>query len=307
MNEQVRYVHTPDGARLALAEVGAGPRDGPRFLLVHGFAQNRLAFLLGALPEQLAARGARVFIGELRGHGRSRDGRLPRHSLLHHLAVDLPGLIDAVGPPVHLIGHSMGGLLGYALLARSACLASLTTFGAPLLLGGGRYLIRAASVLGPAGGALQSGVPMDRFLRLLASPLSRPDATGALLALQRLTRLASPRHASDGAIATILANADPESPLIFRELARMARARRPAIGGVELERALLGAEIPVATVVGSDDVFGGRASVAAFDRPGHRGPRMVIEVSGGTHVDITIGHHLPGTIDRLWPFLVPRR
>lgn len=303
MQEQVRYVHTADGARLALSEVGRGPKDGPRFLLIHGFAQNRLAFMLGSLPEQLLARGARVFVAELRGHGRSRNDRRPRHSLSHHLTIDLPALIAAVGPPVHLIGHSMGGLLGYALLGSSAPLASLTTFGAPVLLGAGRYLVRAASLLGPAGAALPA-VPMDRFLRLLASPLSVPDATGPLLVLQRLTRLASPRHASFADLETILANADPESPIIFRELARMARVPRPAIAGVELEPALFRATIPVATVVGSDDVFGGRASVAPFDQPGHVGPRLVIEVAGGTHVDITIGHHLPVTIERLWPFLV---
>jgi pimeloyl-ACP methyl ester carboxylesterase len=292
-----------------LTEIVRGtPKDGPKFLLIHGFAQNRLAFTLGPLPDLLIDRGARVFIGELRGHGRSRDGTAPRHSLETHLAIDVPELIDRIGAPVHLIGHSMGGYLGYAILARSKSLASLTTFGAPVLFGRGRYLVRLAAILaGPVGQAVPGPIPMDRFLRLLSSMLADPDARGLVRAFQLVTRLASPKHASPAAIEAILANADPASPEIFVELAKMAMAKEPRIAGVNLVRALMAASIPVATVVGTDDIFGGRLGAAPFDLPGQAGPRLVVEIAGGTHVDITIGHHLPATVEQLWPFLVEGR
>ncbi len=307
--EDVRYLSTSDGARLALTEIRRGePRDGPRFLLVHGFAQNRLAFTLGPLPELLIERGARVFVGELRGHGRSRDGVTPHHSLEAHLSIDLPALIEEIGPPVHLIGHSMGGMLGYALLARSNALASLTAIGAPIFLGRGRTLIRlAALIAGPVGGVSPVALPIDRFLRLLSGMIAEPDARGVTRWFQLLTKLASPQHAPPRSIEAILANADPASPAIFTEIARLAFAREPTIAGVRLIDALLAATIPVATVVGSEDVFGGRVAVAPFDLPENAGPRRVIEVAGGSHVDLTIGHHLPATVAQLWPFVTEGR
>ncbi len=88
LTEQVRFEHTEDGQRLAITEVdrGAGRvADGPAWpvLLVHGFAQNRLAFTRGPLPGVLLDLGLRVFVGELRGHGRSRGalagGTFKRH------------------------------------------------------------------------------------------------------------------------------------------------------------------------------------------------------------------------------------
>ena len=59
--ERVRYAHTEDGQRLAVTELSharqrednAGAGEVPPALLVHGFAQNRLAFTLGALGEAL--------------------------------------------------------------------------------------------------------------------------------------------------------------------------------------------------------------------------------------------------------------
>ncbi len=310
--EEVRYIRTPDGARLALTEILHGaPKEGPRFLLLHGFAQNRLAFTLGPLPDLLIRRGARVFVGELRGHGRSRSPESgARHSLATHLAVDLPALIREIGAPLHVIGHSMGGLLGYAMLDRpeEGALASLTTIGAPVLLGRGRMLVRLAAILtGPLGRLPVDELPMDRFLRLLSVMLARPSATGSIRALQRLTRLASPEHAPPAAIEAILGHADPASPVVFTELARMAMAREPTVAGVSIVRALLSSPIPVATVVGSEDIFGGRLAVAPFDVPAQAGPRLVLEVQGATHVDLTIGHHLPETVARLWPFLTEGR
>lgn len=273
---------------------------GPRFLLIPGFAQNRLAFTLGSLPRLLLERGASVSIGELRGHGRSDPSR--GHTLEDHLDLDLPALIDAVGPPVHLVGHSMGGMLGYALLGRGAPLASLTVLAAPLVPGGGRLLLRiAAAVLGPLATSLDP-VPMHAFLEALAKPLSERGPAFPARMLQRVTRLASPSHADPRAIQAILSSADPESPAVLRHLATLPLVHRRTIGGVELSGAVRSSTIPIAAIVGTEDVFGGPRSVRALEEGAQAGPRLVLPIEGATHVDITIGDHLETTVPRLWGF-----
>jgi fermentation-respiration switch protein FrsA (DUF1100 family) len=147
---------------------------------------------------------------------------------------------------------------------------------------------------------------MDWFLRTLAEPLAAPDAGGPLRLLQRLTRLANPQAAMPGAIAAVLASADAESPAVTEELARNAVLLRPRLAGVDLVAALRESTLPVAAVVGSDDIFAPRAAVRPFEEPGHAGRRRVVEIPGGTHVDAILGHHVPETIASLWEFLVGR-
>jgi pimeloyl-ACP methyl ester carboxylesterase len=332
----MRFVSASDGQRLALCEVVArrarateletdarratGGRQAPAqpgqpaFLLLHGFAQNRLGFQLGPMPQALLERGARVFLGELRGHGASRVESGRSWSLTTHLDLDLPALIDGVrcasgANAVHLIGHSMGGLLGCALLARPAPLASLTAVATPLVLGAARPLVRIASaLLGPFATIAPRGhrVPIDRFLAALSAPLSRPAARGPLRLLQRATRLANPDAADPDALRAILASADAESPRVFEELARYAAWRHQRLAGVDLVSALHHSPLPIAAVVGSDDIFAPRAAVAPIEAPGQAGPRLVIEIPGGTHVDAIAGRHVPATIERLWGFLLQR-
>lgn len=324
LRESVHFVRANDGQKLALCEValasGRGrparaKREGPApcFLLVHGFAQNRLGFSLGGLPRALVERGARVFLGELRGHGESRVEAGRSWNLATHLDLDLPALLEgaqreAGAPAVHLIGHSMGGLLGCALLARPAPLASLTAIATPLLLGAGRPLVWLASaLLGPFAAIAPRGhrVPMDRVLAALSLPLSRRDARGGLRVLQRLTRLANPEAAEPEVLRAILASADAESPLVFEELARYAVLRPRRLAGVDLVAALHASKLPAVAVVGSDDIIAPRAAMAPFAAPGQAGPRLVIEIPRGTHVDAIAGRHAGSTVAKLWRFLFP--
>jgi pimeloyl-ACP methyl ester carboxylesterase len=316
LREDVHFVTAADGQRLALTEMRHPDRE-PRagsvaFLLIHGFAQNRKGFTLGPMPATLLERGARVFLGELRGHGESRVDRGLSWDLRTHLEHDCPALLAAVQrraevERVHLVGHSMGGLLGCALLAQDAPLGSLTAAATPLLLGAARPLIRVASFLvGPFATIAPRlrRVPMHHFLGALAKPLSRPDARGALWLLQRLTRLANPAAAPPEALEAILASADPESPAVMEELARNAVLLRPRFAGVDLVSAVQRSPLPVAAVVGSHDIFAPRAAVAPLEADGQAGPRRIVEIPGGTHVDAIMGHHVPETIAGLWDFLV---
>jgi pimeloyl-ACP methyl ester carboxylesterase len=314
--EELDFVECGDGQPVALTEIARPGRRRPTnahaFLLLHGFAQNRRAFLLGAMPECLLARGARVFLGELRGHGDSRVAAGDSWSLSTHLEQDCPALLRGVQErtgveAIHLIGHSMGGLLGCALLGGELPLASFTAAATPLLLGASRPLVRLASLVAGPVAAIAPGpsrVPMDLFLRALATPLSRPDASGALRAFQRLTRLANPQAAAPDALRELLATADPETPAVMAELARNALQLRPQLAGVDLVRALRGARVPIAAIVGSDDIFAPRAAIAPIERGRHAGPRKLIEIPGGTHVDAIMGDHVPETVAAIWDFLL---
>lgn len=301
--ERVSHVPATDGVRLALTELGQG--SGPGILLVHGFAQNRRTFTFGRLPDGLLAGGARVFTGELRGHGGSERPAAP-WDLADHFEKDLPALLaevaDRTGGPVHYQGHSMGGMLGYLLLGRHP-LASLTTYCAPMVLGATRPAVRAAAVFaGPLAGAMRR-VPMDRFLRGVSGALTKDRARLPLRAVQRFTNLVNPSLGEPADMRAILAGADPESPAVAKTLAAMAVRRRPVLLGIDIVESLHAAELPVCVVVGTRDVFAPPESVAPIRRKWQAGPRRLIVIPDGSHVDVPVGRHAYRLGQDVWRFV----
>ena len=301
--ERVRHVRAADGARLAITELGAGV--GPAVVLVHGFAQNRFSFTLGELPDGFVTAGARVFVAELRGHGRSERPAAP-WDLHAHLDVDLPAILTAVadwtGGPVHYQGHSLGGMLGYALLTKALPVRSLTTYCAPLVLGATRHAVRAAALLAPMA-ARGKRVPMQHFLRAVSGPLTKPGARFALRAAQRFTSLVNPDLGVPERLRETLARADPESPAVIRALAKMAVHRRPELCGIDLATAVAEASIPICVVVGTRDVFAPPASVAPILGRRQAGPRKLIQIPEGGHVDVPLGHHARHLAEDVWRFI----
>lgn len=130
--DEVHHARTPDGWRVALSRYR--PRERSRrhpVILCHGLASNRFAFDLGpeaSLARHLRDRGYDVFALELRGAGLSDrpwppSGRGYGWTFDDYLLADVPAAIDFVraltgARQVHWIGHSMGGILLYAHLAR---------------------------------------------------------------------------------------------------------------------------------------------------------------------------------------------
>jgi pimeloyl-ACP methyl ester carboxylesterase len=134
-------VQTRDGWRLGLRRLRASerPANGP-LLLVHGLGGTGNAFLMpGRSPAQLLAQaGFDCWVVDLRGRPGSEPPAGTRGrvwDLEDYLDEDLPALIETVlresgWPQLGWVGHSMGGILGYAYVIRHSprgvsCLVSL--------------------------------------------------------------------------------------------------------------------------------------------------------------------------------------
>ena len=106
--------------RAGVLDVGyyeVGPSDGTPVLLLHGFPYSLDSYV--EVAPLLAARGARVIVPHLRGHGSTRflDGDTPRSGQQGALGVDVIAFMDALRlERAVLAGYDWGG--------RAACVAA---------------------------------------------------------------------------------------------------------------------------------------------------------------------------------------
>ena len=113
----VRYVQGRDGVRLAYRELGAGRP----VVLIHGYLGSATTMVQAGLPATLAARGYRVIMPDLRGHGESARPHDPAAYPPDVLADDGLALIEQLGLTGYdLAGYSLGGRTVIRMLARGA-------------------------------------------------------------------------------------------------------------------------------------------------------------------------------------------
>jgi pimeloyl-ACP methyl ester carboxylesterase len=139
---------TAESNGLSLAWEATGPENGEPVVLVMGLA-CQLIHWPDALAAELVGRGFRVLRFDNRDIGLSDDGdhgirfslrgdfvriRLgmrpgPANYLLHDMAADTVGFLDAMGiPKAHIVGASMGGMIAQITAARfPARVKSLTS------------------------------------------------------------------------------------------------------------------------------------------------------------------------------------
>lgn len=107
-----------------------GPADGPVFVLLHGFPENRTSW--DAMTPMLTDAGYRVLAPDQRGYSpRARPPRRRDYRMVE-LVEDIVALVDASGADkVHLVGHDWGGGVAWAFASmhpeRLHSVTSLTT------------------------------------------------------------------------------------------------------------------------------------------------------------------------------------
>ncbi|AKT42630.1 alpha/beta hydrolase [Chondromyces crocatus] len=125
-------------------------------LLIHGYGQNRYTWHLPSrsFSNYLARAGFDVYNLDLRGHGRSKHLGAPRPSHVTDFVLeDVPAALEEIrrcsgDRPVYLVGHSLGGLVGYAAatVMRDA-VAGVCTLGSPYLFAKGSWTLTALGEL----------------------------------------------------------------------------------------------------------------------------------------------------------------
>lgn len=119
----------------------AGPADGARVLLLHGFPESWYGWRHQIGP--LATAGCRVLVPDQRGYGSSDKPRGAAHYGIDRLAADAATLATrCAGRPVHLVGHDWGGLVAWwTAVVYPSSVASLTILNAPHPAAFRRYLL----------------------------------------------------------------------------------------------------------------------------------------------------------------------
>lgn len=178
--DELYRVPTADGSAIALGRYH--PRGPRRFvepvILGHSLGTNRFNLDFDerySVAQGLARRGFETWVLELRGGlAGSSEGATFDTEAEHDLAAALTAVLSTGPTRVSWVGHSRGGLLAYAHLARNptAPFSAIVTIGSPLTFDAQPGVQRFVAALGPtfrlpslplqlAGKAWPLGLPPD--------------------------------------------------------------------------------------------------------------------------------------------------
>jgi pimeloyl-ACP methyl ester carboxylesterase len=190
----VTLVKAADGFPLAVERFSSsadGSSTVPPVVLCPGFGGNRYNFDLDeshSLARHLAREGFDVWIAELRGYGRSKEAGLRRRrgargwNMDDHVEKDVPAVLSAVSklsarPNLFWVGHSLGGMVAYCLLARypeyARFFAGLITLGSPGHVERKSRLVTAPTALLLRALRRRDRLPTSPLIKILFSPMVR--------------------------------------------------------------------------------------------------------------------------------------
>ena len=282
-------------------------------ILIHGYGQNRYAWHLPSrsLFCYLARAGFDVFNLELRGHGRSRHlGAHPPRKLPMFVEQDVPAAVEEVqrlsgGRPVYIVGHSLGGLIGYAAAAAMPeKIAGLVTLGSPYQFTQGSLtlsllaeLMTAVDRRVPLGDGMLPLKPLSETMRLFRAFIESPIFPLPI-------RGFAPRSLEPTILGQHMALAmDMGSVAVLRTMflsSVQARKGGHCLGELaEYADKFESLDLPLLVIAGSKDDLAPPASVEpAFLRS--RSTDKTYRVFPRGHIDILMGRDSPQTV---WPLL----
>ncbi len=301
--DELYRVPTTDGAAIALGRYH--PRGERRFaepvVLCHGLGANRFNLDFSerySLARYLARRGYETWVVELRGRGLAGpplDATFDDQAE-HDVSAALRSILSTGAKAVTWVGHSKGGLLLYAHLARNPT--------AP---------VRAAVTLGsPFSFAVQPGLrkfieKMSPALKMKFIPTSK---------IRSLAALGPP----PGPIARYLMRSANVEPLVAKQAMYNMSADIPGgvgrqfcrwietgrfdsnDGTVDYRKGLAGVRIPFLLLAGSRDLLAPPLAVARAKE--HLGGPVKLVIAGKAHGfsddyghgDLTIGRRAPDEV-----------
>ncbi len=259
--DELYRVPTDDGSAIALGRYhprGERRRQTP-VLLAHSLGTNRFNLDFDerySVARGLARRGFEAWVLELRDHGLA--GSLQDSSFDVEVCHDVTAALRAItstGPSrVAWVGHSRGGLLAYAHLARfpTAPISAVATLGAPLGFDASPALAAFVSAIEP-------------FLRLDAIPLRLAARAGVPLGLPPDPigkYLLSAENVEATVIRQAIAYVAADIPRgLARAFARWVRTGAfDGDDGLDYRAALAGCAVPMLAVAGAVDLLAPPAS-----------------------------------------------
>ncbi len=171
-----------DNGDVSVNVEAAGPEDGPAVLFIHGLSGSAESF--GWLPEEVTAE-RRVLRMDLRGHGLS--DRAPGGYVIDAYARDAEVVLEALGRPAVVVGHSLGAVTAWTVAQRRRDLVVAALLEDPPLYFGepeefaGQAPERAFPIMRQAIIGMQAeGIDQDEWRRRAAGLPWGPDRTQTL-------------------------------------------------------------------------------------------------------------------------------
>lgn len=174
------------GASIAVWQLGAADEQ---VLFVPGYTGGKEDFV--SIADAVVGAGFRFLAMDQRGQHESTGPDDPAAYTIEALAADLRAVILAIGAPVHLVGHSFGGLVARAaVIGQPALMRSLTLMSTgPGALAGARA--DAIRTLEPLLRAQGSATVYDSLERAAAKDSRRIPSTPEVAAFMRRRFLAA--------------------------------------------------------------------------------------------------------------------
>jgi pimeloyl-ACP methyl ester carboxylesterase len=315
--DEIHYAKTRDGWDIAFCRVRpkGGPKRATPVILQHGLGACHRNFDLNdrhSLVHYLAQAGYDCFFPDLRGCGDSAYLKWGHPDRWHigfgdFIEQDLPAVIDKVlaltgADQVHFIGHSMGGMIGYALAAGpyGAKLRSVTSVAGPAIfkaMGRFKMFTRFKNVLNPFP------VLHNDVINCILAPVSYifPQVARDEVYWPNVER----RTLAEGA-ANIMAPMPRR--LLFQFAAWVEFGQWGAHGNANYEKELAKITAPLYGIAGTRDVFCPLGAIEpVFDMVGSKKKRLrVFSLENGDradygHGDLVIGRHAP---DEIFPTIL---